>query len=91
MIRWSQVAGSLGSSASRSRPRSTAPRMMRTPTPRTTRSSIIWPVTTSRAVSAWALMSPNPTVEKIVTVKYSASVRDKAEVKVEGHKRLIKK
>jgi hypothetical protein len=32
---------------------------------------IIWPVTTSRAAS---VMSPNPTVENTVTVKYSASV-----------------
>jgi hypothetical protein len=35
---------------------------------------IIWPVTTSRAASVLAVMSPNPTVENTVTAKYSASV-----------------
>jgi hypothetical protein len=32
-------------------------------------------MTTTRAVSDLAVMSPNPTVEKTVTVKYKASVR----------------
>ena len=45
------------------------------PNPRMIRSRIIWPATTNRAVSLVAVISPNPTVEKIVTVKYSASVR----------------
>jgi hypothetical protein len=39
-----------------------------------TRSAIICPVTTSRAASVLAVMSPNPTVEKMVTVKYRPSV-----------------
>lgn len=32
------------------------------------------PVTTSRAASVLAVMSPNPTVDNTVTVKYSPSV-----------------
>ena len=47
----------------------------RTPRPRTSRSSIICVVTTSRVAWLTAVMSPNPTVAKTVTVKYSASVR----------------
>ena len=39
-----------------------------------TRSAIICPVTTSRAAWVLAVMSPNPTVESTVTVKYSPSV-----------------
>jgi hypothetical protein len=35
--------------------------MILIPTPTTTRSVIIWPVTTSRAASVLAVMSPNPT------------------------------
>ena len=54
------------------------------------RSRNIWAVTTRRAASALALMSPNPTVEKIVTVKYSASVRDSGAVKSDGSARLIR-
>jgi hypothetical protein len=42
--------------------------------PRMTRSAIICPVTTSRAAWVLAVMSPNPTVENTVTVKYSPSV-----------------
>ncbi|MGD0934335.1 MAG: hypothetical protein ABR922_07145 [Streptosporangiaceae bacterium] len=48
----------------------------------TTRSAIICPVTTSRAVSVLGVISPNPTVEKTVTVKYSASVRVSGSVKL---------
>ena len=39
-----------------------------------TRSAIICPVTTSRAAWVLAVMSPNPTVESTVTVKYNPSV-----------------
>jgi hypothetical protein len=39
-------------------------------------------VTTSRAVSVLGVISPNPTVEKTVTVKYSASVRVSGSVKL---------
>lgn len=39
-----------------------------------TRSAIICPVTTSRAAWVLAVMSPNPTVDSTVTVKYSPSV-----------------
>ena len=48
--------------------------MTRIPTPMTRRSAIICTVTTSRAASVLAVMSPNPTVENTVTVKYSPSV-----------------
>ena len=41
----------------------------RMPRPRSSRSRIIWAVTTSRADSLTAVMSPNPTVLKMVTVK----------------------
>ena len=51
---------------------------------RQARSGIICPVTTSRAVSVLAVMSPNPTVENTVTVKYSASVRVSGAVKLPG-------
>ena len=50
-------------------PRLTAPTMILIARPRMIRSAIICPVT-SRAVSVLAVMSPNPTVEKTVTVKY---------------------
>ena len=39
------------------------------------RLTIICPVTTSRAASVLAVMSPKPTVVNTVTVKYSAFVR----------------
>ena len=45
------------------------------PNPRINRSRIICTDHDHRAVSLVAVMSPNPTVEKTVTVKYSASVR----------------
>lgn len=51
------------------------PTMTLIASPRTTRSAIICALTTSRAASVLAVMSPNPTVEITVTVKYSASVR----------------
>ncbi|GAA3634213.1 hypothetical protein GCM10022236_40960 [Microlunatus ginsengisoli] len=50
------------------------PVMTLMPRPSTTRSVIICTVTISRAVSVLAVMSPNPTVENTVTVKYSPSV-----------------
>lgn len=40
--------------------------------PRTTRLRSIWTVTRLRARSVSAVMSPNPTVENTVTVKYMA-------------------
>ena len=40
------------------------------------------PVTTSRAVSVLAVMSPNPTVENTVTVKYNPSVCDRCPPKL---------
>ena len=40
--------------------------------PKTTRLSTICSVTTSRRLSVWATMSPNPTLAKTVTVKYRA-------------------
>ena len=54
--------------------RLTAPTMILIARPRMTRSPIICPVTTSRAAWVLAVMSPNPTVENTVTVKYSPSV-----------------
>ena len=52
------------------------------PIPMTTRSVIICPVTTSRAASVLAVISPNPTVVNTVTVKYSASVRVSGSLKL---------
>ena len=49
-----------------------------TPNPRMNRSRIIWPDTTKRALSLVGLISPNPTVENTVTVKYKASVRERS-------------
>ena len=40
-----------------------------------TRSMIICPVTSSRAASALAVISPKPTVAKTATVRYSALLR----------------
>ena len=57
------------------RPRLTATVRSRTPAPSTIRLRIIWIVTSIRAGWLAALMSPKPTVEKIVTVRYSASTR----------------
>ena len=57
------------------RPRVIAPTMTLAPTPMMIRSRIICPVTSSRAASALAVMSPKPTVANTVTVKYSALVR----------------
>ena len=56
--------------------------MTLTPIPMTTRSVIIFPVTTSRAASVLAVISPNPTVVNTVTVKYSASVRVSGSLKL---------
>ena len=56
--------------------------MTLTAIPVTTRSAIICPVTTSRAASVLAVMSPNPTVENTVTVKYSASLRVRDSLKM---------
>jgi hypothetical protein len=56
--------------------------MTLTASPMATRSTIICPVTTSRAASVLAVISPNPTVENTVTVKYSASVRVSGSLKL---------
>jgi hypothetical protein len=56
--------------------------MTLTPIPMTTRSVIICPVTTSRATSDLAVISPNPTVVNTVTVEYSASVRVSGSLKL---------
>ncbi len=49
--------------------------MILAPSPMITMPAIICPVTTRRAPWVVAVISPNPTVEKTVTVKYKASVR----------------
>jgi hypothetical protein len=56
-------------------PLDAAPKIRRTTTAITTRSAIIWTMVTMRAISVFGTMSPNPTVEKIVTAKYRDSVR----------------
>ena len=73
---WRAVSGSAAYSPGgtvpvgcRCRPRWTALSKTLTPRPRAMRSAIIWPVTTSRATSVLAVMSPNPTVANTVTVK----------------------
>jgi hypothetical protein len=48
--------------------------MILAPIPMMIKSRTICPVTTSRAASLLAVMSPNPTVANTVTVKYNASV-----------------
>jgi hypothetical protein len=53
----------------------TAVRITRSTTPSTTRSAIIWIVTSTRAAAETGVMSPKPTVANTVTVKYRASVR----------------
>ena len=60
--------------ARRRRATSTAPKISLATNPKTARSNIIWMLTRIRASSDLAVMSPNPTVEKTVMVKYSASV-----------------
>jgi hypothetical protein len=55
--------------------RRTAVTITRRTTPSTTRSAIIWRVTSTRAPVATGVMSPKPTVVNTVTVKYNASVR----------------
>jgi hypothetical protein len=59
----------------RCRLRVTAPKITLAASPRMTRSTIICPVTSSRAASVLAVMSPKPTVANTVTVKYSPLVR----------------
>jgi len=61
-------------SRARARPAWAALRSRRTTAPMMTRSSSIWMLTMIRARSVFGVMSPNPTVEKIVTAKYSARV-----------------
>ena len=74
------------------RPTSTAPTKMRIPRPSTIRSRIIWAVTRMRAASLAAEMSPKPTVEKMVTVRYSESVRvSVSTVKLLGSSAAIRK
>ena len=53
---------------------STAPKINFATNPKTARSNIIWMLTRILATSVFAVMSPNPTVEKTVMVKYSESV-----------------
>jgi hypothetical protein len=75
--RYDEAIASAGCAPSAShgcRPRLTAPTMILIASPRMTRSAIICPVTTSRAAWVLAVMSPNPTVENTVTVKYKPSV-----------------
>ncbi|GAB3738455.1 hypothetical protein GCM10027598_66800 [Amycolatopsis oliviviridis] len=54
----------------------TAVTISRRATLSTIRFATIWIVATIRAVAETGAMSPKPTVVNIVTVKYSASVRD---------------
>ena len=63
-------------------PRLTAPTMTRIPNPITIRLAIICPVTSSRAGSVSAAMSPKPTVANTVMVKYNASVRVNGSLKL---------
>jgi hypothetical protein len=55
--------------------RRTAVTITRSTTPSTTRSAIIWTVTSTRAPVESGAMSPKPTVVNTVTAKYRASVR----------------
>ena len=48
-------------------------------------------MSTTRAVSDLAVMSPKPTVENTVTVKYKASVRVSGSVKFAAEPRSITK
>ncbi len=43
------------------------------PGPRSARSASIWTMSTTRAASDLAAISPKPTVENTVTLKYNAS------------------
>ena len=61
------------------------------PTPRTARSPNIWTMSTTRAASDLGLMSPKPTVEKTVIVKYKASVRVSGWVKAAAEACSIRK
>ena len=61
------------------------------PAPRTARSPSIWTISTIRAASDFGEMSPKPTVEKTVTVKYKASVRVSGWVKATAEARSITK
>ena len=66
------------------RPRSTAATNRRSTRPIRMRSPTIWIVTSTRARSLTALMSPKPTVEKTVTTKYRLSIRLIGSVKAPG-------
>ncbi len=61
------------------------------PAPRTARSPIIWTMSTTLATSDLGAMSPKPTVEKTVTVKYKASVRVSGWVKPAAEAHSIRK
>ena len=61
------------------------------PAPRNARSASIWTMSTTRAASDLAVMSPKPTVENTVTVKYNASVRVSGSVKLAAEARSITK
>jgi hypothetical protein len=63
------------------------PTMILMAIPSITTSVIIWPVTKRRASSVLGVMSPNPTVEKTVTVKYSESLRVSGSLKLPGASR----
>jgi hypothetical protein len=56
--------------------------MIRAPIPTITMPATIWPVTRARANPVVAVMSPNPTVENTVMVKYKASVRVRGSLKL---------
>src|SRR5664279_539590 len=64
------------------RPTSTAPKITLATRPMTTRLNSIWMVTRVRARSVLAVMSPNPTVENTVTVKYMALILSMGSVKL---------
>ena len=72
-------------------PRCTAPSNTRAPAPSSARSANIWTMSTTRAVSGLAVMSPKPTVVKTVTLKYRVSVRVSGWVKLAAEARSIRK
>jgi len=63
---------------------STAPKITLATRPMTTRLNSIWMVTRVRARSVLAVMSPNPTVENTVTVKYMAPILSMGSLKPSG-------
>jgi MFS transporter, DHA2 family, multidrug resistance protein len=73
---------SLACAGCRRCPRFTASTMTRAPNPMITTPATICPMTRTRVDSAVAVISPNPTVAKTVTVKYKASVRVSGSLKL---------